>query len=150
MKGPMERLYAKLPVVAWIYGVAGLIPFIGCAGADILSIAPGSGWWRLALIIYSAVILSFLGGARWGLELARFPASAFQITLSMVPSIAGFFLLLTPAPLQRWALGGAAAAHALQWFWDIRAKKAPQDYGQLRSMLAAGAILSILAALVFG
>jgi hypothetical protein len=146
----MERPPSKLPAVAWIYGAAGLIPFFGCAAADIAGVAPGQAWWRLALLIYSAIILSFLGGARWGLALAQPPASAAVITLSMAPSIAGFFLLLAPSPLQRWALGGAAVAHGLQWLWDVRAKGAPPGYGRLRSVLAGGAILSMSAALAFG
>jgi hypothetical protein len=146
----MQRSHPKLPRVAWIYGAAGLIPFLGCAAADIAGAPPGQGWWRLALLIYAAVILSFLGGARWGFELAHLPAKAVVITLSMAPSIAGFFLLLTPPHLQRWALGGAVVAHILQWAWDIQAKGAPDGYGRLRSVLAAGAVLSMLAALALG
>jgi drug/metabolite transporter (DMT)-like permease len=103
MKDLMERLPHKVPAVAWVYGVLGLIPFIGCAAADIAGLAPNQDWWRLALLIYGAIILSFLGGARWGLELARVQASATAITLSMAPSLAGFFLLLAPPHLRRWA-----------------------------------------------
>jgi hypothetical protein len=150
MKDLMERLPHKVPAVAWVYGVLGLIPFIGCAAADIAGLAPNQDWWRLALLIYGAIILSFLGGARWGLELARVQASATAITLSMAPSLAGFFLLLAPPHLRRWALGGAAVAHALQWLWDFRTNTAPQGYGRLRSVLAAGAILSLSIAIAFG
>jgi hypothetical protein len=146
----MERLPQTLPVVAWVYGVLGLIPFIGCAAADVAGVAPNQDWWRLALLIYGAIILSFLGGARWGLQLARVRASATAITLSMAPSLAGFFLLLAPPDLRRWALGGEAIAHALQWLWDFRAKSGPQGYGRLRSVLSAGAILSLSAAMAFG
>jgi len=146
----VERPTSKLPALAWAYGAAGLIPFVGCAGADILGLSPGQGWWRLALLIYGVVILSFLGGGRWGMALARGPARASVITLSMAPSIAGFFLLLVPPDLQRWALGGAALAHGLQWLWDVRAKDAPPGYGRLRSVLAAIAILSMSSALAFG
>jgi len=150
MNAPMDLFKPKLPLAAWIYGVAGLVPFVGCAAADIVGFAPGQGWWRLALLVYSALILSFLGGARWGLELARVPPRLFEISLSMAPSLTGFFLLLAPAPFQRSALGGAAVAHALQWLWDVRAQGAPSDYGRLRSVLAAVAILAMSAALVFG
>jgi hypothetical protein len=150
MNDLVDRPPLKLPLVAWAYGAAGLIPFVGCAAADILGLVPGHAWWRLALLIYSAIILSFLGGARWGLALARLPARASVIALSMAPSIAGFFLLLVPPDLQKGALLGAALAHALQWFWDVRAKDAPPGYGRLRSALAAIAILAMSSAAAFG
>ena len=139
-----------LPTLAWIYGVAGLIPFVGCAAADIAAITPGPAWWRFALLIYSAIILSFLGGGRWGLELAQAVPRRSVITLAMGPSIAGFFLLLTPGADRTWALCGAIVAHGLQWLWDVRGSGRPEGYGRLRTVLAGGAMLSIVAALAVG
>jgi hypothetical protein len=111
---------------------------------------PGHVWWRLALLTYGAIILSFLGGGRWGLELAQVSVRARVIALSMAPSIIGFFLVLTPASHWRLALGGVATAHVLQALWDIRGSGAPHGYGRLRLTLTSGAVLSILAAIAFG
>ena len=139
-----------VPPVAWAYGLLGLIPFVVPAGAAMLHAPPGSQVWRQVLVVYAAVILSFLGGARWGLEIARRPVRPVVITLSMLPSVAGFLLALSPAAGGRVALGGLALAHGLQWLWDVRSAEVPAWYPRLRSVLAAGATLSLLTALAFG
>ena len=146
----METQNSKLPTLAWAYGLAGLLPFVGCAAADVAGLGPGQGAWRFALLGYSAVILSFLGGGRWGFALMSPRPSPLSMTVSMAPSIAAFFLLLTREPFLKLALCAAAGCHGLQWLWDVRDPGAPPGYAGLRSTLTAVAVLAILGAVALG
>jgi ribose/xylose/arabinose/galactoside ABC-type transport system permease subunit len=140
----MPDTRTQTPEVAWIYGLLGLIPFVGGAAGAVLDLDPGGGWWRTALAIYGALILSFLGGARWGLEIARPRVRPLVITASMAPSIAGFLLLLAPPHLVWLTLEGLALGHLLQWAWDLRSRSRPPWYPRLRTLLTTGAVVSLL------
>lgn len=103
---------SRLPTAALLLGLAGLIPFLGCA-----YLAVGTADAVLAdralhaLIAYGAVILAFLGGVHWGFVLAPpgfdRPLDNRQATrrlvLGVVPSLFGWLALLTfgvlPAPV---------------------------------------------------
>jgi hypothetical protein len=140
---------AKIPPSALWLGLAGLIPFYASAfGAG----APNAGFARLCLIgfsIYAAVILSFLGGARWGLELARAPnaPSLRRLCFSVAPSIGGWAVAIASAAAP--SATGIAAAIAimflLQFIWDAAAGReniAPAWYSRLRGTLTGGVLLA--------
>ncbi len=99
------------------------------------------------MLAYSAVILSFLGGARWGLEIAtRRPPRAGVLTLSNLPAIAAWLLLAAGGGFgltEVHALGGFLLAFVLHWVWDARASDTPPWYRKLRSLLSLGACLSL-------
>jgi hypothetical protein len=141
-----------------ILGLAGLIPFFAAAfqshgwlGGD----ASGT-FAMLAFMIYGAVILSFLGGARWGMELARAPLAPHRLRLigSMVPPI---YAWLTPALAQMLSADAldtmipsivaalVAVGFILQWAWDEaggRAGLTPPWYPALRRLLTGGVLAS--------
>ncbi len=99
---------------------------------------------------YGGLILSFLGGIRWGAVLGPADArrQARDFTLSIVPSLvalAALFLVPTVA------LALLVASFLLMALWDVLAVEAgflPQWYGRLRMVLTTGAVLSLLAMLV--
>jgi len=92
----------RIPPGAMALGLAGVIPFAVCAGA----------LWLLddralqieaarALAAYGAVILSFIGGVRWGAALGLPPAQATaELVLAVIPSLLGWCALLLPGPTQ--------------------------------------------------
>ena len=89
MPSPDNR---SLPRGMLVLGWSGLLPFIGALA--LAALAPG--WHDVALtafIAYAAVILSFLGGARWGLGLAT-DAPPFRYVEAVLPSLIGFAALL--------------------------------------------------------
>lgn len=59
----------RLPLIAILLGVAGLVPFVFCGLGAISSDQVRAQWMLTALAGYGAVILAFLGGVHWGFAL---------------------------------------------------------------------------------
>jgi hypothetical protein len=98
-------------------GWSGLLPFIGT-----LALAASQPLWRevalTVFIAYAAVVLSFLGGARWGRGLAG-PVSPYRYAEAVLPSLIGFAaLLLAHRPLP--ALGLLAGGFLIWLLIDLR------------------------------
>lgn len=135
---------SKIPTPVLAYGVAGLIPFLGL---------PLAGWLAPDLAertagmqaLYAALILSFLGGARWGQAVQATSPSVMTVSLAMVPSIAGWVLLLAGAEFGLPAvLTGLAGALGLHWLWDVNSRGLPHWYPRLRGLLTIGAVAGLL------
>ncbi len=72
----------------------------------------------LLLIAYGAVILSFLGGIRWGFATLRNDeASARELLTAVVPSLIGWMCLTLPSSP---ALILLAVTFVWHYFWDHR------------------------------
>ncbi len=132
-----------IPRAVLAYGLLGLIPFL---------MPPLAGWLLpqarpaavLVLALYAGLILSFLGGARWGMAVkAPFPPT-LEVSLAMLPTLAGLALLLLPASLDQFRLLGLALALAVHWLWDLRGDGLPSWYGRLRTVLTAGAVAGLV------
>ena len=149
MTGSVQRV--AIPSAALILGLAGLVPFF--AGAVSLwlplwSLPPDSG---LKLItIYGAIIVSFLGGIRWGTAIGpsdpNFQGMEF-VTSVLGPLAALAVIFLPPVPGLTLLIGG----FLLQAFWDVTSVESgrlPLWFGKLRMMLTVGAVLSLMAALI--
>ena len=140
---------ARPPAAALVLGLLGLIPFF--AGAGVYAWGPPNlgGPGLLTLLAWSAATLSFLGGARWGVEIAARPEPRWSVLAASILPPAAAWLLLAAAPLAytERQLGGFLAAFVLQWLWDLTAKDPPRWYGRLRTVLTAGAVLALTLAL---
>ena len=140
---------APTPTPPWVlrYGRLGLIPFVapGLAGWIWPAAIPQAG---TALAVYAALILSFLGGGRWGMAIAAPRVDSRIVSLAMLPSLAGFGLLMLPAEHRAWQLAGLAAAHILQGLWDLRATTVPGWYAGLRGQLTLVALTGLALGLV--
>ncbi|WP_349359835.1 DUF3429 domain-containing protein [Stappia sp.] len=140
---------APAPDWSQALGYAGLIPFLAGAAAltaiamtlrDVALAAAISS----AVIVYGAVILSFLGGVRWGVAVARGDADGRVFALSVVPSLIGWGAALLPAP---WALLVLAAGFMLQGAWDVKTASEgglPAWYARLRRHLTVIVAASLL------
>lgn len=145
-----EGDHAEHVKTLWTLGLGGLIPFLALtallvyAGNDLIVLP----MVVLALSAYSAVILSFLGGIRWGASLMTGTRGKRTLVLSVVPSIFAFVLILVPAP---WCFAGFAVGFLAQGAWDIAAIRRgllPHAFGKLRMVLTAVVVLCQIAALV--
>lgn len=135
----------KPALAAWALGLAGAVPFVVTAVVYCFGPANLRGPMSLAILTYAAVILSFLGGARWGMECIRNnPPRALTLTLAVLPSLAAWGLLIGAIwmPLS-WQLGGLIAVLLVQWLWDTGSADTPLWYAPLRTTLTVIAGVSM-------
>ncbi len=96
----------RLPILAVILGLLGLLPFLGCTVGIIVfpSQVPVPNLVQ-AMIAYGAVILAFLGGVHWGFALEPRPTVTVpgqaaldhrRLALGVLPSLVGWAALLVP------------------------------------------------------
>ncbi len=145
MRHPGMFLSREIPTAAGWLGGAGVLPFLGAA---ILAVAaPEPVWRELALrafVAYSAVILSFLGGIRWGAALSD--ADPKRLALSVAPSLLACGCLLLPPGD---AIKLFALLFAVVGIFDVMKRPAPEWpawFMRLRARLT-GAVVAIHIAL---
>jgi hypothetical protein len=132
-----------MPAAARALGVAGLIPFVGLA--LLVAFSPEiKGEAATGLLIYGAVILSFLGGIRWGFAVIEGDQAGWSgYGLSVVPSLFAWVAALWGGPAGLLLLALSLAA----WFgYEYSAPPAitlPAWYMRLRGLLTAIAVLSL-------
>jgi hypothetical protein len=129
----------------WL-GLAGVLPFA------LLAVAVWSPQWRVlalpALLTYSALILAFLGGVRWGRALtadrpleyvwAVLP-SLWALTALQLAPLAGLLVLGAGFVGQWWLDGPADRMSAPAWFRRLR--------GLLTALVLACHLIAVLALL---
>lgn len=146
-----QNLPSAIPGVALILGLAGLIPFAAGALALWAPLPVLEADLGLKLVIgYGALILSFLGGIRWGTALGPYATSrqGGELAGSVLGSLAGLAALFIPSVP---ALTLLIAGFLMQALWDVTSVEAgrlPAWFGRLRMLLTAGAVISLIATLV--
>lgn len=125
-----------------VFGLLGLIPFLAppLAAVFVPALAPAAGW---ILALYGALILSFLGGARFAFSIAASRPRAALVSLSMLPTLVGFGLLLFLPRARSVQLVGLALALVAQGALDARISSPPPWYPRLRILLTLGAVLGL-------
>ncbi len=146
------ELLAAAPRAVLILTLAGLLPFFG--SALILAAAERSSvqlFGYFSLIGYSAATLAFLGGARWGQELAQYRGDARWSVMggAVIPALIGW-LAVPMAGFPRVSLIALILAFAAMLVWDLWAiahKHLPDWYAPLRILASAGALIALIASL---
>jgi hypothetical protein len=136
--------------IAWFLAIAGALPFIAATAALYLSSASSVRVPAIAaLVTYSAVILSFLGGIEWGLairdETGTESTRVVALGLSVVSSLAAWAVLWMDGP--KWQVGSALAIFVAVWAadqWMAGKGLLPAWFIDLRTAV------SVLVALVLG
>jgi hypothetical protein len=101
-----------------------------------------------SLLAWAAVVLSFLGGVRWGLESGEPRPRAYRLAFSALSAVAAWVVLLARGNMpDSWILMGFIAAFMVQWLFDHRAPDTPARYPSLSTVLTAGACISLALAL---
>lgn len=128
--------------MGWFLALFGFVPFAAGMVVELLPLQSDYLFYKAIaakmLPVYGAVILSFLGGIRWGIALADNPASPVSRTLvlSVVPSLWGWAAVFPAAPLNYVLLAIGFAAMGL---WDrklIEKTNIPLWFVQLRKVLS--------------
>lgn len=142
-----------IPTTALTLGLLGVIPFLALLAGMFfhvdtrLGFSPGAA--REALKIYGALIVSFLGGIRWGLGMheENLGEAATFMGMSVVPVILAWGAVLLRAPWDLVVLVFALIVVAGADIALTRQGKAPAWYGRLRGMLTVAVVVCIVAAL---
>lgn len=130
----------RLPPMALLLGVAGLIPFFAAAISQFTPVpfVDQFGGARAILLTYGKIILSFMGGALWGFATAR--GNGLGLLISVLPALFAFLIVGTNPVLL--ALGFAALLPADLWFQ--KQGLAPAWWLRLRVPLSLGVIFALL------
>ena len=133
-----------IPPAPLLLGLAGLVPFwalaVGLLPHGALGVAPPA--LDAALATYGAIIVSFLGGIRWGLAVPAGDPGTNYAT-SVLPSLVAWALLAAPEPWRLAGLGLVALALGPIDLGLVRAGLAPAWFGRLRMILSIGAGLAL-------
>ncbi len=137
----------QIPLVPLVLGLAGLVPFWGLAVALVVpsSAIVDHAVLERALSTYAAVIISFLGGVRWGLAAASTKDRGdLNFAVSVLPSLVAWALLAAPQPWRLVGLGIVAFALGPIDATLVVQGLAPRWLGRLRIILSTGAALALL------
>ncbi len=145
---PLETHDAPTPLPLWIVAMLGLAPFPVSASLYVWGPSDIAGTALTIVLTWSAVVLAFLGGIRWGLETARAEPRWQRLALSVVSPLAAWALVFSREVIDvPWLLCGFMAAFILQWLYDHTAPDVPARYPRLMTSLTLGACVSLALAL---
>jgi hypothetical protein len=132
------------PVALWIIALLSLAPFPLAALAYSFGPPNAAALGLSVVLTWSAVVLSFLGGVRWGLETAlRDPRPGRQL-ISVLSAVVAWLLLFARHRLpDAWILGGAIVAFLVQWLLDHQGPDVPARYPKLSTAVTAAACVSL-------
>lgn len=149
----------RTPLAALVLGVLGLVPFVAL---PIVSIAgpslPLPAWIGAhltvpALLLYAAVILSFMGGVQWGLAMrpgyAESSTESRRYGISVLPALLAWLALLVDTRTGLFCLAVGFVALLIYDIWTVRRGEAPNWYERLRLGLTSVVVLAISLTLTF-
>lgn len=142
------------PRAAMALGAAGLAPFAAGAIGALVARPPADAVLLDGLLLYGAVILSFMGGCRWGFRAAGLTGEdggeagdwrAYGV--SVLPALWGFFALLSVDWIGAPAVAAALAAGFVALYvadrFSAGVGAAPPWWPRLRLPLTLGATASL-------
>lgn len=136
------------PASLWSIALLALAPFVVSAGYYAYGPSERAPEALITLLTWSAVVLAFLGGVRWGLEtMMRQPRGQRLMGSAVLPAVAWMLFLGRAAVPDAVIIGGFLIAFLLQWLFDHRARGAPGRYPRLSTVLTGGACVSLALAL---
>jgi hypothetical protein len=142
---------SHIPRPAFVLGWLGVIPFAAFALLAVTGGVLPHGSAMSGLVLYGAIILSFMGGAQWGLSMVTSGSTMrTRLAISVLPALAAFGLWFLPAA---GALLGLAAVFVALLLYDIataRAGAAPEWYPALRIQLTSAVVICLLLASFIG
>lgn len=136
------------PLPLWIIAVAALSPFP--VSAVVYAYGPGhlADDALTVILTWSAIVMSFVGGVRWGLETSREAPRSQRLAASVVGPVFAWVLILARGRWpETWLLCGFLSAFLLQWLFDHTAPDVPTRWPRLLTVLTLGAGLSLAIAL---
>jgi hypothetical protein len=139
---------SSAPLPLWIIAVMALAPFPVSALLYAYGPASQSEQALTVILTWSAIVMSFVGGVRWGLETARESPRFSRMAGAVVGPVFAWLLIVARGRWpDTWLLCGFLSAFLLQWLFDHTAPDVPARYPRLLTVLTLGAGLSLAIAL---
>jgi len=142
------------------------LTFLGALPFVVSALALAAGWgfpqlpllhdmlgWKLLLLSYGAIILSFIGGTHWGFALreeACFCAFRRTITSNLIALIGCACLLLANQTLALWIMSASFAALGIADRALTRRSIFPAWYGALRTRITLLVVPSLMIGAFYG
>ena len=130
-------------------GMLGALPFLALS-LWLAGIAGDHPWGPATILLltqYSAVVLSFLGGIRWGLAMRHAgPARTLDLAMTVLPPLVAWASLSVPLPYTFAVLAAAFAAHGAWDAFAVHSGAAPRWYVRLRGGLTAVVVAALVLA----
>lgn len=139
-----------IPQAALVLGVAGLIPFVVLTAGVLTGRIFGAGPSLYALQIYAAVILSFMGGAQWGLAGGANSESWLRYGASVLPAFVAWAGVWFSGAKGLWIMAAGFAGLLAYDLWTVRVGDTPAWYGRLRVALTAGVVTCLIVTAALG
>ncbi|MET0295312.1 MAG: DUF3429 domain-containing protein [Phenylobacterium sp.] len=139
---------SSAPLPLWVIALLALAPFP--LSALLYAYGPPEHAREALRVIltWSAVVMSFVGGVRWGLETGREAPRPLRMAGAVVGPVFAWALVLAHGYWpDSWLLCGFLSAFLLQWLFDHTAPDVPARYPRLLTVLTLGAGLSLAIAL---
>jgi len=146
--GVRDRPREDAPAALWLMAVLALLPFPVSAGVYGYG-PPGEARPAVTVLLtWSAMVLCFLAGVRWGLESGRPRPRRGRLAGSLIFAVIAWGLLLARwrFPLT-WTLTAYLAAFMLQWLSDHAAPDVAARFPRLSTAVTAAACISLAVAL---
>jgi hypothetical protein len=145
------------PKTPLLLGLGGLVPFAALSMALVsgftLPLFEDADSMRVALVGYGVVILSFLGGVRWGLAVKETSAGNAKANrdfiIAVIPALLGWFAWFQPSPTDLWWLAAAHVTFGLLDYGLACRIIVPEWHGKMRLALAAAASACLMLAAIF-
>lgn len=132
-----------LPRPAFLLGYAGLVPPLAALATAWLAPPEWREFAFRAGALYAGLILSFLGGAWWGLATRAGPARAWSLYLiAVAPTLAALAILLVLTPARLLILAGLIALTLPVDRLLVQLELAPRNWLRLRVPLTVGLSLA--------
>lgn len=142
----------RTPKAPMILTALGVLPFLAPAGLMVFYrhdaiVLNTLGLW---LLVYAAVILSFLGGVRWGVEiLKREKPRLAELIVSVLGSLMGWIAVIAYFRFgSGWLMAAMAGALLVYYVLDRGSPDMPHWYRRLRIWPTVAAIICLLLACV--
>lgn len=129
--------------LAWILGIAGLVPMIAGVFAPAFAAFDGAPLQQAAMV-YGCIICAFMAGTHWAFAIYADRGRDARLLLSVGIALLAWWFVFLPRPAAGILLAACFALLFAIDSWMARNGMHMPDYWRLRQVLSAGAALSYI------